>query len=405
MKIKLNIFHTIDRIVLCIAIAHEGFFFSINSLLGKEYAGSNQSSSYRLFLASLVIYLFLRMFFKTRTLDRKILTWLLIPICFITIAQITKFLYGSNDLFNSSILYILVWQYMAILLSISLLDDDVEKQVESFFKYIVFILSLSVALASFASYQRGRFMDSIGGATYQSASYYAAFCFGMTLFYMRKRKKEMASKIETIAYIFVLIIDFLALILSGGRGAMILLIMYAFVYFLGGDKEGKARNLILLIALTIAVIFIVGKMDSSIVNHQIQRIFSYISTSGLDFTNTSGRNFYYNRCINIIKESNYMGNGLLSYYYLMNGSYPHNIFLEFLIEGGIIYLLIWLSIFVITIKHLILLLKNTDIQFILYIGLYPMCLLLFSGTYSYSMLFWLLLSFVSLKYYRVIRSY
>ena len=390
---KDTVFQKIDYVILSVIIAHEGFFFSVNSMLGREYLGSSHSSTYRLFLLSLLIYLLFRVFTKVRVLNIRYLIFLLVPLVFISLSQITKLLYGTNAVFNSSILYIFCWQYMGILLAINMHYKITTDRVEYYFRFVIYILTISVAMVSVRAYGVGHAIESIGGATYQSASYYAAFCFGMTLYYLQKNKDRVKAITEMVIYGLLLVIQFISLVLSGGRGAMVLLIAYICLYLLLGNKKNRVRNVVLLLLLVFILFFIIKRLDTNLMSHQFNRIFSYLTSSGLNLANTSGRDMIYSRAMLYIKQSPIIGYGLLSYYFLMNGSYPHNFVLEVLMEGGIVYFLIWILVLILAFRTFSKMNSNNKL-FILFIGLYPICMLMFSGSYSYCMLFWFFISFV-----------
>ena len=75
--------------------------------------------------------------------------------------------------------------------------------------------------------------------------------------------------------------------------------------------------------------------------------------------------------------------------------YPHNIFLEFLLQGGVIYLTFWIILFAKLFKKFKQLLRKDDTNFFLIpISVFPFIQLLASGTYLESGLFWFTIAYV-----------
>lgn len=125
------------------------------------------------------------------------------------------------------------------------------------------------------------------------------------------------------------------------------------------------------------------------------RLFSYISADGIDLTQTSNRDAFYNHALLYIKESLFFGYGPFSYVKKTGDFYSHNIFLDILLHGGIVYLSIWIIIFIRFFMKLKLILKNNTNEIILLIPiLSSFILLMFSGTYLEESLFWFSISYV-----------
>lgn len=390
----------LKSLILCVVVLHEGLFFCINALLKRSYLGSNSSASYRMFLAILVLLLVGILFHKKRYIKKRELIVLTIPILFVTITVLSHYLYGysfSPDVKNA-LLYVFVWQYMGIIagIIISRFSSKDYEELVYYYEIFVLILCIGVLYSTLSSFASGNFLESIGGATYQSASYYAALSFGFNLYYLSRIEKLKSifgySKIIQTLRITLLVLQAFSLILAGGRGAMILLIVYTIYTFLSGARKIPLKTLVII--GIILLVFIIVKnntqlFSSSIFSKQLTRVFSYLSRGESDITRTSGRESIYLLAWEGFKHSPLVGNGLLSYYTKMH-YYPHNIFLELLFEGGIIYFTIaCIMFFGLSKRYFRRKTALNNKKLFIYVALYPICMLMFSGTYSYCMTFWL----------------
>ena len=142
--------------------------------------------------------------------------------------------------------------------------------------------------------------------------------------------------------------------------------------------------------------------------YSIERLINSVGTSG---SVLSGRELWYSETLKIIQENLFLGSGILGYYnkiskslYNFDGSfYPHNIFLEILLNFGIIGISVFFLIIFFVIKKIMnnrkkgLYLDNIEIIFfIMSLGL------LFSGSYIRNYWFYLTLLIPFTKsYYRV----
>ena len=152
--------------------------------------------------------------------------------------------------------------------------------------------------------------------------------------------------------------------------------------------------------------YIKNLIDIPIFKSSLERVFSYLTPNGIDMSQTSGRDHVYRDAIELIKQSPIIGYGIFGFFKVY-GSYPHNFFLEILLQGGILLLFAILIIIISLIKKIIYMIKyNEELRIILIIFLYPIVMLMFSGTYTSDSIFWFSISFIfSYRFQNKIRNY
>ena len=191
-------------------------------------------------------------------------------------------------------------------------------------------------------------------------------------------------------------------LLSGGRGGMVLLIVNVlfFVLFYSKKKGKLAKGILYLVAgfviLSSILAVVIANNDelSKLYEYGSERAFSYVSDSGgIDMQGTGGRDWVFSDAINNIKE-NPFGFGLFRSYGLF--VYPHNFFLEILLDGGLLYFTFVMGFIIYLYNKLKKILRqSTDFYCFLPVLTYPLIILLFSSTYKHHCMFWFCISFIS----------
>lgn len=118
---------------------------------------------------------------------------------------------------------------------------------------------------------------------------------------------------------------------------------------------------------------------------------------GINWEGTSGRDVVYLNTIHLIEQRPVLGYGLYGMWDVIN-YYPHNLFLEVLLQGGIVYLIIFSWMLLLFVRKLFRMVKTDRRYRILGIlFLYPFVMLMFSGTYLNTSQFWFAVVFVLLN--------
>lgn len=244
---------------------------------------------------------------------------------------------------------------------------------------------------------------SFGGSSYQQMAYMSGLAFTINLsgllfgkYYERfKFMNRIYSRI--ICYI-LLIFQLIGCFYSGGRGGFIYLFICSALLLLYSKKIKYIFYIITFIfALYLIALFFSGSILSDIVIERMERTFSFISaTGGID---TQNRGPVWNEANRLYSDSSFLGTGIFSYYGIFRSRfdqpYAHNIFWDFLLQGGILYLFLWV---VIISKGILNLIKQLNLGYgnapLIIIFLFPFITLCFSSTYLQSPLFWFVLSYL-----------
>lgn len=241
---------------------------------------------------------------------------------------------------------------------------------------------------------------------YLNISYQAALAFGYLYYNILNRPSErygvLNSKAGRVISIFMCILLFLTCISSGGRGGAILLILFIILI---SCKYTNKSNMIKVAALYIPILLLTIYITSEIIGQSVlstifengfQRIFSYLTTNGIDMSQTSNRDEAYELALKHIEDNIVLGNGI--FHTIGKYGYPHNIFLEILEGGGIFYLTLWIVILFQSAKSFIINTFKRNKSFALFpLMLYPCVMLLFSGSYIMTGLFWFFVVFTHTK--------
>ena len=247
----------------------------------------------------------------------------------------------------------------------------------------------------------------------QSLSYFSGISFGLILYtYLFPSQETDFSfyKYKLFRYfmlgqMFMLVI--IALI-SGGRGGTLLVIIsaiIAFSFYIKSNRDTFRKNIYKVFIPIVLVCVLYNFLPTSItdlISKGSERTFSYISRDGIDMTETSDRDLVYSDAISMIKESQLSGHGIYRYYDKFH-NYPHNFFLEVLMQGGIIYLMLWSIVLCYIFYKWFAVLRNSESnKFVLMMTLYPIVFLMFSSTYMSVSLFWFLLVYFLFQKYESI---
>ena len=381
-------------------------FYVVLSFLGLTYEGSEKSNVFIiimifLFLFSFVVYLFYG--FKKHLSSLRFMLFLLV-IAFVMFFGAFQIIikHGFEYATMKYFFFFWIFSFNSILWGYS-----VGKEIQLFIPLLVKwveVVSLMVSLSSLISIiipilTKNTTITYAGGINYQTASYYSAFAFGTTLFYLIRgnelaRFKVFESKFYKLFSVIILFLLVFSTVAPGGRGAFVLLLCYIMLglwYFLKTKQVSNGLVIYIFLALVllpIVLVLVIEIIDSNIIlRNGLDRALGFI-----DFKNkridmkggSSGRGQIYQQAIELISIKPFFGYGIFEYIYHLTSinQYPHNFILEILLQGGFVYLLIVASIFIFGVYKLRKMAKaNIEYEFLVFLVLYPMVLLTFSGTY------------------------
>ena len=121
----------------------------------------------------------------------------------------------------------------------------------------------------------------------------------------------------------------------------------------------------------------------------------YIDSSGINMDGTSNRGMFYEKALNIFSENILFGHGIFRYTIRAGEFYAHNIFLDILVQGGIILMILFLFLLLCFFNKLRKILKyDSKSNLILIFVIYSFTQLLFTGIYLQDTFFWFSLAYV-----------
>ena len=386
-------------VVFVLTLFWAQFYFSINSILGITYSGSDASKTYVLGLGTLAFLSILLVAYKSgRLMVKYKLFTILIPIffCFFyLIEQMTD----SSDLSRYLVFYFVMClppSYIGVYLA----NHGGIGRLSKWLDVMMLILTTGLFMSLRQSMMTSNFETMVGGMSYQQASYLSAIAYSLNLCGLLYGKNYVRYKIMNhiaIKWICVvlLLVQFLGCISSGGRGGFLLVILVTIILFV---FKIKSRNIgYLLVAIALFVLVFVLCQDSLSFLFQgsrYERAFSIFTKSDT----ASSRSVVWNYADRFIKNYNYVGAGIFKYYGLFEKKfdqpYAHNIFLELLCQGGLLYFMIGCCLVAKGIIRIpkIIRLDSSNILLIP-LGLYSLVYLMLSGSYMEEGLFWFVLAY------------
>jgi len=407
-RIKLE---PIKNIILITAISGGYVFFALTSLFGIKYMGKNESSVYLIFnvffaLMSLLIIIFNWTRHKIKFNRYQYIFLLFIPL-FIILFFIKD--YSGNKYVLKVFQLYLIWSVITSYIGIYYAKNKYDYN-ESLKYWVLLMWLLSIgAIKILFSYLFSGFswmgINTVGDVNYQSLSYMVSFAYSLNLFFILfKNKIRMFSFCYTPTYklmsLILLPLQVFSVFISGGRGGFVVIAFSTIVLFYFAVKFSivSIRFLLSLLGIFIFLVIITIPIlaNYELFSRGIDRVFSYISFSGIDMKQTSFRDIVYNIAMSGIKEKPLLGHGIFKQMdYMGQWGYPHNLFLEILLGGGIIFFLFMMLISYFFYKRMIHLVKlNISHGLLLSIFCFTFIHLMFSGTYLTTPFFWFLGAYV-----------
>lgn len=237
----------------------------------------------------------------------------------------------------------------------------------------------------------------------QSLSYDASYCFLLYLFFLLfgneyDRFAFFKSKFYKIISIIMLPYLLSVLFFSGGRGALGTIIVGSLYLLYMYHRNYKIklsmvlRLSIVAIAFVVLLLFYLPEESVETLTRNLNRVFSFFDTSASMYERTSGRDEALNVAISQISQSPIFGNGIFSYkdsYFVKTDlTYPHNIVLEVLLQGGVLFLLLFGLVMLKLFYRFKRIFKVKSQMIIVLIGIFSFTKLLYSDSYMENPFFW-----------------
>ena len=266
---------------------------------------------------------------------------------------------------------------------------------------------LPVFAVSFIFMVRNIYASSLEntGSYNQNASYMIAYCFLIVVFLLLSNKsypkfRFLDKKWYTVFKIILLPYFVVLSFFGGGRGAFITILVGSVVAFWINRKHFSSKMIIkvgLLLVVAVGVIVIaLGKLSDeflSLLSENFERITSLVDNGSINTNASSGRDDIWKAAWKLIIDNPVLGYGLFSF--LSKIIWPHNIFLEVLLQGGFFFLTIFLTILLLAFNKYRIMIKLDKTQ----IWLIPLMIhvftqLLFSASYMFETYFWFSLTYI-----------
>jgi len=411
-KIMLNS-QKITTYFMALSIFKVEFFFSIAALFGYIYLGSDSSAIFIILMTGIGIInigLSLLALLTSRKIKIRDIGILIGFPIFVLASLILGIISSTSAIslqqsqFNSFLAFSLPSLFIGYYLA--------KKEIDLFIP--ISIAMISITAGSIASillpFISGVGFSIMGGASYQAASYYTAFAYGLNLYillYSSNHAESGASSSLFIKFIqtILLLLQVIMVLIPGGRGAFVLMIVYSFMAFSKLITRRNAVKITLELLLFVFLAYIISKifpimLENPIFQRGFNRAVAFIGPGGaINWEGSSGRQPIYLESINLFKLSPVYGYGLYGYFSKVSyRGYPHNFFLEILLQGGLLYLTIWLFFLgYLARKQFYLIKLDRKNKILFYLGLYPAVMLMFSGSYLTDGLFWFVVSFLLIR--------
>lgn len=378
-------------------------FFILLASFSMEYKGIAESNIYIVynFLVMLGISIY---FFPIFIRLRKKEFYLLLVLFLFVLSHVVQLIIngGEIDFFNNKFVFFLVWVLPAIMSAIILYRL---KDINEFVKkadFLLLILFVSVLNSIIIPSLSGPGFSTFGGGTYQLASYMSSLGFGLAFYLLLfGSKHDRYGFFKSVYYnaflLFSLFLFAIGVVIPGGRGAFVLLVIYLLFFLFKLFKSIRTYSSFIYIILFFLIMFfafvLVGiYIDVDILLPGFNRAVDFInfeSGVGINWEGTSGRDSVYTEAISEILEKPFLGYGLFGF-----EGFPHNLFLDVVMQGGVVYLAFFVPIlFFLLLKVMYFIFNNKeyDIFFVFYA--FSLVSLMFSGTYLSSSFFWFLNAF------------
>lgn len=250
------------------------------------------------------------------------------------------------------------------------------------------------------------------GGGHQTISYCSAlFCTYFVINQLLPQKiryeffdKKWCNIIEIVLVPCLIVICFM----GGGRGgALLLIVNFLFIVWIF-SRHNFYNILLYSLAIGLLLYMLIMSLDGDdtmvSLSKGLDRAFSYFSGNGIDMSETSERDVVYSYYYNMVWNRPVLGYGFFYCYDICNKAigmpYPHNLFLEVFLQGGLIYFFLFSIILIKVLKFSYLYIKNVNVYFLPLLT-YPMVLLMFSGSYMKMCLFWFLVIYTLNKSQKV----
>ena len=311
----------------------------------------------------------------------------------VVLYYLTSGLYGRLSNIYNSFMLVLCGQMVPIVLCSTFVaqSKEIQLKIKRLSPIVACLFSIIAFLAAFSptSATSGGYMMNDNGLSYQNTSYMAAYAAAFCLYYILcyneiEWNKYINNRICLILMIALVFINFLTILIAGGRGGFALFItQISFAVYIYIKRRGRnslqqvMKYLLLTILITGIVLLIVNYVENSTIKtNGYERILATIKKG-----DSNGRNILRDKAIECFQNKPILGHGFGSVFYEM-GIYSHNCITDALLEIGVVGCGIYIFFLIYACKEGFKMLKNDFTDYIwLVIFLDGFVMSLFSGYY------------------------
>lgn len=247
-----------------------------------------------------------------------------------------------------------------IIASIVSQDREIQENIKGCSPIIAVIFTIIAFVAAFfpTSATSGGYTDNENGLDYQSTSYMAAYAAGLNYYYMIVSKSmnwcaPFSKRIFTLLIPCMILINFITILIAGGRGALVLFVFitcFMFLFKLYTTKFSLLKSprfyIGIFVILLIGIMCVYFAQNSDIETSGFSRILAFIQKH-----DTNGRNELREIALSKFNEAPIFGHGLGSVFFEI-GTYSHNCFTDLLVETGMVGCIISIVILIIVLSRL-----------------------------------------------------
>lgn len=400
------------RYLFLLGIMGEWVFFLTLSFFNYQYAGSNESNFYvfywiLIFILSLVVFgLSLLNYIKLGKMPKYFIVNIL-PIFIVIILYLISFsVYGYNDTGNGY--YAKVFVSMCVptfIIGYICATKNKENQlIDIVIKFITLgtgILIISLYRLVTTNIGVGS-LDSIGGVGRLGIGYLATQFFIVTfyifLFSHRMENSNLSylfkSRIKFILICIMLAIQVSTVIFSGSRGPLLNLILVAILMLLVRIFQNNLisfiKKLLSITLIILGFVFIFNNFAKKYFVFSTERTLTLFELDKDSWAGGSGRESLYSLAMDMFSNKPFFGYGPMGFLSSSGTNmYPHNLFLESIVDYGLVGLLIITLFFIFLIKKYIKKIKlNKNLLLILFLFTSSLIELQVSGTFIANARLW-----------------
>lgn len=290
-------------------------------------------------------------------------------------------------------------------------DEKIQDNIKTLVPYIAILMTIVAFLCTISPNNNTRaLVYDDTGFNYQNLSYMAAYAGGLSEYFIITSKTHKYNgifnrKIGIILGYFMIATNFCTILLTGGRGGLVLLVITTFFSFWFFNRHNEELNIkiihstfLYLIILLISLFCLWYVNTLELETSGVKRIIGFLSGDG-----DSGRGLLRNKAIDAFISSPVIGHGFGSVFWEL-GEYSHNILTDILVELGIVGFLLFFYILRRFFKAIRIIIRNNVTEvFWLYIFMFGITKYMFSGYYLSSLALWISIffSFNRLDYIQV----